>query len=401
LKTGTQIFIDKALAKPLAYSLNFITRIAGQLLGIDHSLDKPFKTIAVCKFKGMGSIIQATPLLSALKRQYPDAELIFVSTQANKTLLQRIGAIDTVVCLDDKSAWRLIQSIIRSLIFLIKRRPEIYIDLEIYSDFSTIFTLLTLSKNRFGYYLRSSTYRLGIYTHMMFFNPRVPISEVYMQMARLLGYRDEKPGLDDLSQAKADPIINKPYILVNPNASDLRIERRWHKNNFAELIGILLEKYPGYTIVLIGSASEKAYTQSVASHISSPGLINLAGSTSLDQLIQLIRDTHMLITNDTGPMHIAFATQTPTVCLFGPCSPEQYGIHPNAYIIYNKVYCSPCVHDFEIPPCKGDNVCMQKITLSDVTSQVERIIAGQPPLTFTAGENIYHRDQKTLGIIVR
>jgi len=401
LKTGTQIFIDKAVAKPLAYILNFITRMAGQLLGIDHRLDKQFRTIAVCKFKGMGSIIQATPLLTALKKRYPEAELIFVSTRANKALLERIETIDTVVCIDDKGVWRLLQSFAKSLVLLIRKRPEIYIDLEIYSDFSTIFTLFTLSKNRFGYYLRSSTYRMGIYTHMMFFNPRVPISDVYMQMARLLGYRDEKPALNDLSKAVAEPLINTPYILINPNASDLRIERRWHKNNFAELIDILLRKYPDYSVVMIGSPAEESYTQSVVSHMSSPRLINMAGKTSLDQLIQLIRDAHMLITNDTGPMHIAFATQTPTVCLFGPCSPEQYGLHPNAYVIYNKVYCSPCVHDFEIPPCKGDNVCMQKIKISDVTDQVERIISGQPPVVYTPGENIYQKEDKTLGLIIR
>lgn len=94
MKTRTQILIDRVIAKPLAILLNFVTRIAGQIFRIDHSLDKPFKRLAICKFKGMGSIIQATPLLLALRNRYPDAEIIFVSTKANEKLLKNIKTID-------------------------------------------------------------------------------------------------------------------------------------------------------------------------------------------------------------------------------------------------------------------------------------------------------------------
>ena len=72
------------------------------------------------------------------------------------------------------------------------------------------------------------------------------------------------------------------------------------------------------------------------------------------------------MTNDTGPMHIAFSCGTPTVALFGPASPIQYPGIKNTSIIYKDVYCSPCVHDFVIPPCNGDNICMKLITVSEV-----------------------------------
>lgn len=351
----------------------------------------------------MGSIIQATPLLLALRNRYPDAEIIFVSTKANEKLLKNIKTIDTIIFLDDSGIVNLLRTFSQSIIKLIKKRPGVYIDLEIYSDFSTIFTLFTLSKNRLGFYLRSSSYRLGIYTHMMFFNPRMPINEVYMQMARLLGYRGLKPDLFPLHQniPSSAQLPEKPYILINPNASDLRIERRWGENNFVSLIKILLEKYPGYDIFLIGSPSERTYTQSIQNQLPSEGVGNMAGKTSLDQLILLIKNARMLITNDTGPMHIAFSTQTPTVCLFGPCAPEQYGDNPKAYILYNKVYCSPCVHDFEIPPCKGNNVCMQKISVNDVLEKTKKILVESLPDDYTPGENIYYNNHNTLGLIER
>ena len=58
-----QIVADKIIAKPVAFLLNFLVRIVGQLLSIEHRLDKDFKTIVICKFKGMGSIIQSSPML--------------------------------------------------------------------------------------------------------------------------------------------------------------------------------------------------------------------------------------------------------------------------------------------------------------------------------------------------
>jgi ADP-heptose:LPS heptosyltransferase len=95
-------------------------------------------------------------------------------------------------------------------------------------------------------------------------------------------------------------------------------------------------------------------------------------------LLDLIKNVKLMITNDTGPMHMAFAIGTPTVSLFGPCSPQQYGSQSlgikNNASFYKKLYCSPCVHDFIVPPCKGDNQCMKKIMVNEVFLQVKKII---------------------------
>jgi len=81
-----------------------------------------------------------------------------------------------------------------------------------------------------------------------------------------------------------------------------------------------------------------------------------------------------MITNDSGPMHIAFALQKNTVALFGPCSPQQYTNQKNAYFIYKNIYCSPCVHQFTISPCRGDNQCMKQLNMNDVHIIVNKIL---------------------------
>jgi ADP-heptose:LPS heptosyltransferase len=354
-----------------------VARFLGMILGVDHSLNKPFKRIVVCKFKGMGSIIQATPMLQALRQKFPNAEIVFVSTKSNAQFLKKIDLIDSIITINDTGFFNLLGTSISCIFKLWKKKADVYIDLEIYSNFSTLVSLFSLAKNRIGFYLRESSYRMGIYTHMMFFNPRVPISEVYVQIARLFGEVPQDLHLFPIYKNTVSEKNNtSKYIVINPNASDLRIERRWAAQNFTALIKLILEKYPHQDLVLIGAPSEKEYTQTVSNSINSDRLTNMAGKTTMDELIVLIKNAQLVITNDTGPMHLAFACNTPTVCLFGPCSPQQYGTQKNATIIYKGLYCSPCVHDFNIPPCAGDNMCMKLISVDEVFEAVCRNLDG-------------------------
>lgn len=391
-----QIFIDQYIVKPFTYILNFIVRIVGKILRIDHDLNKDFKRIAICKFKGMGSIIQATPLIQSLRAKYPQAEIIFVTTTANSKILEHIPLIDRVILVNDNGFFKFIPSSIKALITLMRIRPEVYFDLEIYSDFSSLFALMTLSKNRIGFYLRSSSYRTGIYTHMMFFNPRVPVSKAYLQMGQLLNC-DVNFDLYPLSIQDKKQNESKKYMVINPNASDLRIERRWPKAYFIQLIEEILLNDPTIEIHLIGSKDEEEYTTSIEKAVTNDRVINTSGKLSIKELIVEINNASYMVSNDTGPMHIAFSTKTPIICLFGPCSPDQYGMSENAHIIYKSVYCSPCVHDFITPPCNGNNNCMKLITVKEVFEKINLVNSNAVTSTYKHTIFIYNADDKVLG----
>jgi len=402
VQTKHQLNIDRYIARPIAWGLNFAVRVVGQILSLDHSLEKDFKNIAVCKFKGMGSIIQATPMLAALRQKYPEAQITFVSTLSNKAVLDKIDLIDRVVVVDDSGLWKLLKSNFKALTSLVKNRPDVYFDLEIYSHYSVIFTALTLSQNRIGFYLRSGTYRMGIYTHMMFYNPQVPISKVYMQLAQLLGCNESVPPLYRLVGQLPVGFDKTNYMVVNPNASDLRLERRWSKENFFELIKIIARRTPELNIYLIGSSAERAHVAKIADELKEfPQVVNIAGETSISELIAIIDHAKFMVSNDTGPMHMAFSTGTPVVCLFGPCSPNQYGNFKNARIIYKRVYCSPCVHEFEEPPCKGNNVCMQLIEIQDVVKGIDDLLSNENEGRSERDKIYYRGDNDVLGKVHR
>jgi ADP-heptose:LPS heptosyltransferase len=248
----------------------------------------------------------------------------------------------------------------------------------------------------------------------MFFNTHTSVSQTYLQLARLLNCHmiyDELYPLQSsseeipLSENRVLKFRDEKYIVINPNASDLRIERRWSKENFIALIQKIFTANPEYLIILIGNKKEQSYVNEILLEINDDERIfSLAGKTNLDELISLIKYSSLIITNDTGPMHIAFSTEAKTVSLFGPCAPVQHGHMKNNFTLYKKVYCSPCVHDFSVPPCSGDNQCMKLIGVDEVFDAAQlmlRINTDAMPLN-KKDQTIYLADERNvLGKVVR
>lgn len=372
--------LDTLIGAPLILLLNVFARFLGFVLRIDHSLKKPVNTIVVCKFLGLGSIIQSTPLLQTLRKNYPGAKLIFVTSAGNRKLLQNLGIIDEVLTISDTSFFNLLKSSLQLVFNLWKRRPGIYIDLEIHSYYSNLVSTFSMARNRLGYFKKSKRYRKGVYTHLIRFDENAPISKTYLEFATLMGCKeiitDLSPLLDDTTLEAAFSDVQRitglqpgqPYIVINPNASDLRLERRWPKESYAELIKSLA---PSNTIVLIGDSKEQTYVKELESLLgNAQHVINSSGRLTLNQLIALISHCRLMITNDTGPMHIAFAMGKKTIALFGPCSPLQYGQVKNSITLYKQVHCSPCVHNHVTPPCHGNNICMKQIAVAEVQQAV-------------------------------
>ncbi len=420
MKTRSKVVLDEWIGRLAVYLLNICARILGKILSINHSFEKIPDCIVVCKFMGMGSIIQATPLLQTLRQSFPRAKIYFVTAKANESLLKKILPINEVWCVDDKNITSVLGSTWRLLRKLWKKKIDLYIDLETYSYYSTAVATLSLSRNRIGFYRAERNIRMGVYTHMMFFNPRAPIAESYLQMGRLVGCREIEKELfpfrvtqeeKDSCQKKLGSLhseVISRYIVINPNASDLRVERRWPLEKFASLITRLSAEFPDLNFYLIGTKNENEWVQQLLQLITEPAkekVFNTAGMFSLGELFSLISGASLTVTNDTGPMHISFALKKPTVCLFGPASPSQYGQNPYAFGLYKNIYCSPCVHEFLTPPCKGDNQCMKLITVEEVEELCKHLLRNEflSPPEFPAFPQQFaiSNGMNTLGLVER
>ncbi len=388
-----RILADRLIAAPVAFLFNGLARVLGAVLQRDHSMTSAnVNRIVVAKLIGMGSILQATPLLKALKQHYPHCTLTFVTMRSNQELVQRLSCVDEILVLDDRNILVMLITTLAVVVELIRRRADLYFDLELYSAFAALLALCAVTRNRLGFYRHSVAFKNGIYTHLVYFNTRMPVRLLYLQLGRVAGVPPDQPDLigpirvDESDRSGARRVLSrtagwqleKPYIGINPNASDLLLERRWPDEYVIETVERLVSL--GHQVALMGAKNERPYVQGLVDRLPSEmrsRVANTGGLLTLGELLALLDGAACILTNDSGPMHMAIALRRPTVCLFGPASPEHYGqTLDGVEIFYEPVFCSPCVHEVDRPPCNGNNVCMQRIRPKAVTESVLRLLAG-------------------------
>src|SRR6185436_6662337 len=214
----------------------------------------------------MGSVVQATPLLQTLRANFPNAELIFITSKANTELIGLLPMITETWIIDDSNFSSLAGSVTKLLAKFFNRRIDLYFDLEVYSYFSTFLTFLSRAKRKFGLHRIEGHFRSGIYHHVIYYNNRIPIAQVYLQLARMIPVSHITSVLYNFSPATKNngngipefPFqISPDFIVVNPNASELRVERRWGTQNFSSVINLLAQKFPGSHFVITGAVNEK------------------------------------------------------------------------------------------------------------------------------------------------
>jgi ADP-heptose:LPS heptosyltransferase len=172
------------------------------------------------------------------------------------------------------------------------------------------------------------------------------------------------------------------YCVLNPNAGSLSLERRWPPPSFAEL-ATRLARIDALAVVLIGSRTEAAYTEQVRSLAhGSPAapVVSLAGLLSAAELAALLARAAGVVSNDSGPMHLAAALGAPTLGLFGPETPVMYApLGREVRALYRPTPCSPCinVHENKFASCiYGRPECLVNITVDEAHAVLRELIEG-------------------------
>jgi ADP-heptose:LPS heptosyltransferase len=394
MRLSSKIKFDHTLGRVLCYGLFPLIRVLGFLLRRDHSIqESTVGCIVVAKYYGMGSIIHTTPMLRALKAQYPRARLVFVTRKNNRELFAHFSDIDELLLIDDGSLIPFFFSNIRLIFKLMRSHVDLFFDLELFSAYGALVSLFSLTRNRFGFLCGLETdFKTYLYTHLMYFNFQMPIRICYLQLARIAGIAENastdlvKPlvgaSLRNAMREKLAGILgrresDKGLLAVNINASDLMLERRWPLDRFEVVVRHFARQ--GHPVLFVGSADERPYVQGLVDRLGElPALIyNVAGNFTLPEFFALLEECAALLTADTGIMNFAYALHVPTVSLWGPCSPIQYHVeNETTRAIWKPVYCSPCVHRFLTPPCRGNNVCMALIEAGEVINSLEYLLAG-------------------------
>lgn len=402
MKPQTIRIIDKWVGQPLCGLLTLFRTATSPLT----KKSRPLRKILFIKFIEQGATVLAYPAIKRAIELVGRENVYFWVFEENRPVLDFLDIIppENIYTVRTSSIFTFLFDIMRTLRQIRREKIDATIDMEFFTRAPAILSYLTGACRRVGMHRFTSEipYRGNLMTHRIQYNPYLHTAVTYYTLVEsLLRDPSETPMVKckladiDLSPPSFNPSekekirmqetlsqiagrnVERPIVLLNPNASDLIPIRRWPKECFVDLGKRILTDHPRVTIVITGSPSEKDTALEVSREIGSERIVNMAGKTTLRELLVLYTISDILVTNDSGPVHFASLTNINSVCLFGPETPRLYGPLGNrAYVITSDLACSPCVnvYNHRFSPCR-DNTCMKTITVEEVYKVVSSLLS--------------------------
>jgi heptosyltransferase-2 len=185
--------------------------------------------------------------------------------------------------------------------------------------------------------------------------PKIHVSEEEQEAAYQL--------LSQHGYQKGDPLIG-----INPGAA-YGDAKCWPPESFRGLVQKLCQQEPPAFILVFGTKSMQSMTKTITDSMPE-NVLDLAGKTSLRELMAMIFILTGMVSNDSGPMHIAAALNTPLVALFGSTNPQRTRPYESGRVLYKNVHCSPCYKK----TCPIDFRCMKQITPEEVCNAIKEEI---------------------------
>ena len=373
MKISTMKWIDRWVGYPACALLRFFS-----LFKKDTPPSK-VKRVLVIKFWGMGSLILSLPVFQTLKKVYPDAIVGFATLKRNQQVVEMLSIADQTIYLDLKAgAIKIFWRILRFFVQLHRFQADMVIDLEYLTRFSALASYFSGAKIRVGFH-SWDVWRGGLHNIRVPFNPYWHASKNFFNLVAHSAKGEfefsfnftlpedkwaKKRLADKLEQEGIS--LQDEIIVINPNASTIALERRWPREHFISLINMILKQGLG-KVVLIGADDEREFVRSITNQIDDKtNCISLAGKLELKELVELLRGAKLLITNDSGPLHLASLVGTKTVSFFGPETPVLFGpIGKGHIVLYLGIDCSPCitVYNAKTVRCfRSQPECLSKIS---------------------------------------
>ena len=304
----------------------------------------------------IGDVVLTTPVITALLEHFKRPEISLVTSPRCRELFEKDPAIkDIYVFVKKAKTGQKLQ--------LIRQLREQKFDLVV--DFKhSLLPLMLYTKKRTSFFKRS------------------PLELRHMRDRHLwrlkaalknLPNKEYPPRIhiDSQAQESAQALLRKNahFIAIAPGARSHT--KRWSKERYLKLIKMI---YDGFKmqVVLVGDKEDARISTDILKQ-ANISVIDLCGKTGLRELAAVLKQGRLLISNDSAPMHIAWAVGTPVIGLFGPTDPEKYRpLGPKDIAISKRLDCSPC----EKALCEIDNKhkCLTEISANEVFNAVKKIL---------------------------
>jgi lipopolysaccharide heptosyltransferase I len=336
--------------------------------------------ILIVRLGSLGDIIHAIPAAAALRRAFPQARIDWLVDIRHRALLDLVSPIDRQLAIDTGSMGSLAQAVVE----LRRGRYDVALDLQGLLK-SAILARLSGARRVIGFPAGLLRERVAVvfYTETggAAFSTGPHIIQKNLSMLRVLGI--EHPAIEFPLEIPKSDIVSvvrrrlglggeQPFAILNPGAA--WPNKRWPPACFGEVAAALHERHGLRSIVLWGPSKEDQREETIAKEIvsASRGAAELSPQTSIAELVALVRSAALMVSGDTGPLHVAAAAGTPLVGIYGPTSPERNGPWSAADLTVSRFQQCQCHH---LRRCRGARWCLLDVSAGEVIDLVNRRLA--------------------------
>lgn len=335
------------------------------------------KKILVTFLMHLGDLTLTTPFIHALRKAAPDAHITFLADEKLKDVVLHNPYLDEVITIDKKGHDNSILALIACARKLSKMDFDVLINLHPNERCSFI-CALTKTKLRAGTAHPLLKFMWDKFTPL---NRNIHAAEMYMDVLKQLGVTNIQhngleifPSEENFRQAEEfwrDNGIFKTDKLIGFNIGSAVVTKRWAPERFAEVADTLAAK--GYKSVFFGGTMDEEMVQEAVSRMQTVPVV-ATGAFTIGTLAAAMHRCSLIITNDSGPMHVAISQKVPIVAMYGPSSPKLYGPYTKDATVVTAV-----------PPCLGcsggmkhkcdDMQCMTRLTVAQVIEAAEKMLS--------------------------
>lgn len=295
-----------------------------------------YKNILIIKPSALGDIVHAMPVLPMLRRVLPNARITWLVRKEFAPLLECTDGVDEILLFDRKllGGWFYRPKAFAALRDFSRRlkqgRFDLVLDLQGLLR-TALFARMTGCTTRLGM-ANAREFATLLYTHAVA-PPKqsMHVLDAYFAMLKHLGIQEmltdcpiEAPAsaMDRIVETlKQSSVKDAPYLVLIPSSA--HASKCWPAKRFAQVAEQMHQRF-GLRAIAVGTAKDKQIIAEIQQHSQVP-IADLCGQTSITDLIALLKKASVVISNDTGPGHIADALNTPTVIIFGHTNPQRVG----------------------------------------------------------------------------
>ncbi len=339
----------------------------------------PVMNILIIRLSAIGDVIHALPAVPLLKQHYPGCRITWLVEEKAAGLLEEYPGIDRVL-VSRRQSW--LAALGRGTMLQAAKETAAFVRDVRQQRYDLVLDFQGLLKSGLAAGLVRAVRKVGFDNaregSRLFYHEQAPAAECndhaikrHMALLEYLGIPAAEPRyafpLDGVARQVADLLERegidrqRPYMCVHPRT--LWKTKMWSPGKTAGLCARLVQDHD-CRVLLTGGKGDAGECERIRAE-AGKGVYTIAGKTSLRESACLLADAALLVTVDSGPMHLACAVGTPVVALFGPTAPWRTGPFGKEYSVVRKeMDCSPCYSRKKCPV--GHHRCMDDISVDEV-----------------------------------